>query len=252
MTIFQALFLGIVQGITEFLPISSSGHLIAIPQLFGFQPGGLVFDVAVHVGTLLAILVALRSNIADALKSPKLIGLIAAATIPVVFVGLFVPGDFFDSLRTVPVVIGSLAFWGIVLALADKYARHQRELAETTWISSIVVGLIQIIALVPGTSRSGITMTGGLLSGMNRDAAARFSFLIAIPAIAGAGLLTGLDAVDAQADIDWGIIAAGVMASFFSGLIAIRWLLKVIRKIGFGWFAAYRLLLAMILLLLLS
>lgn len=251
MTVFQALFLGVVQGITEFLPISSSGHLIAVPELFGFEPGGLTFDVAVHVGTLLAIIVALRSDIADVLNSPKLMGLIALATVPVVLVGLLVPSEFFDSLRTVPVVIGSLAFWGVVLALADKYARHGRELGSSTWVSSIVVGLMQIIALVPGTSRSGITMTGGLLSGMSRDAAARFSFLIAIPAIVGAGLVTGVDAMEAQTDVEWGIVSAGVMASFFSGLIAIRWLLAVIRKIGFGWFAAYRLLLAMLLLIIL-
>lgn len=251
MGIFEAVVLGVVQGITEFLPISSSGHLIVIPEFFSWQEGGLLFDVGLHMGTLLAIIFALWSDFLGIFKSKKLFMNIVIATIPVVLAGLFIPGEIFDAMRTPVVVSASLVVWGIFLMLADKIGKKTRGLKDLTMWEAWLIGLFQVIALIPGTSRSGITISAGLISGANREASAKFSFLIAVPAIAGAGLLTGLDAWQAGelSQIDLSFLA-GFLASFISGILAIKLLLNLVRKISYAWFGAYRIALAVIILLL--
>lgn len=262
MTIVQAVVLGAVQGITEFLPISSSGHLIIFPKLFGWSPDGMTFDVAVHVATLFAIVVALRADLRELMgrlvrgeSSPRRIALfIVLATIPAVIAGGFF-GDWFDGMRSIEVVAYSLIAWGIILAVADRVAAKAKKgkgLYGLTWFQAILIGVVQVFALIPGTSRSGSTMSAGLLTGLDRDTAARFSFLLAIPAIAGAGLLTGLDVARVGLDVELLPLITGAVTAFVSGLLAIRFLLFVIKRANFLGFALYRVILGALLLVFLT
>ncbi|KKW29955.1 MAG: Undecaprenyl-diphosphatase [Candidatus Uhrbacteria bacterium GW2011_GWD2_52_7] len=262
MTIVHAVVLGAVQGITEFLPISSSGHLIIFPEVFGWEPNGMTFDVAVHVATLLAIVVAMRSDIVDMVRrllrheasAPRLVAFLAIATVPAVIAGgMF--GDWFDGVRTIPIIATSLIVWGIILAVADRVAARAKPgkgLYGLTWFQALFIGLVQVFALIPGTSRSGSTMSAGLLTGLDRETAARFSFLLAIPAIAGAGLLTGLDVAKAGLDVGIPELLAGAVAAFISGIVAIKFLMFVIKRANFLWFAGYRIILGLMLLLFLG
>ena len=262
MTIVQAVVLGAVQGITEFLPISSSGHLIILPRVFGWEPDGMAFDVGVHVATLFAIVFALKVDIIELMRrlwrreasAWRLTAFVAIATVPAeVAGGLF--GAWFDITRTIPVVAYSLIIWGIILAVADRVAAHSKKgkgLYGLTWFQAVLIGLVQVFALVPGTSRSGSTMSAGLLTGLDRETAARFSFLLAIPAIAGAGLVTALDVAKTGLDVSLLELLAGVVSSFIFGILAIKFLLFVIRRANFLWFAGYRIILGLILLLFLA
>lgn len=262
MTIVQSVMLGAVQGITEFLPISSSGHLIIIPKLFGWSADGMTFDVGVHVATLFAIIVALRADLRDLItrlyrgeSSPLRIALfIVLATIPAVIAGgLF--GDWFDGMRSISVVAYSLIIWGVVLAVADRIASQAKKgkgLYGLTWFQAIVIGVVQVFALIPGTSRSGSTMSAGLLTGLDRDTAARFSFLLAIPEIVGAGLLTTLDVIKTGLDVEMLPLVIGAVTAFVTGLLAIRFLLFVIKRANFLGFALYRVILGVLLLIFLT
>ena len=260
MTIVQAAVLGVVQGLTEFLPISSSGHLILFPEIFGWDAQGMTFDVVVHVATLCAIVVALWGDIVDLIRrlakgdaaARRLVLLVAAATVPAVMAGgLF--GSWFTSTRSVVVVAFMLIAWGVILAVADRVAERiatRKTLYGVTWTQAVLVGIFQVFALVPGTSRSGVTMSIAMLSGLTRDTAARFSFLLAIPAILGAGLLTGLDVAQTGLDAPPLALVVGALAAFASGVFAIRFLLFVIHRANFLWFAGYRILLGVLMLLL--
>lgn len=254
MTVLQAIALGIVQGITEFLPISSSGHLLLLPKFFDWNQQGLDFDVAVHVATLAAIIVALRKDVMRLFQVPKLFWLIVYGTLPVVLFGLLLEGGLLDALRQPLFVALSLTVWGIALIVANGIAKHHEKLPalhRVGWRRSLLIGFAQVIALIPGTSRSGITMTSGMLLGLNREDAARFSFLLAVPAIAGAGLLTFKDALEVGLSVDVGVLTAGMISAFISGLLAIQLLLVVARRVGFMWFGVYRIALAILVLLLL-
>ncbi|MCR4312036.1 MAG: undecaprenyl-diphosphate phosphatase [Candidatus Uhrbacteria bacterium] len=262
MTIVQSVILGVVQGITEFLPISSSGHLIIFPRVFGWEPNGMAFDVVVHVATLCAIFVALRSDLVELTRrlirgeatSWRLAAFVLLATVPAVIAGGFF-GDWFTSLRSLAIVGWSLIIWGIILAVADRVAvgaKRGKGLYSLAWFQAMLIGIFQVFALIPGTSRSGSTMSVGLLTGLDRDTAARFSFLLAIPAIAGAGLLTAIDVARDGLDIGLPELFAGAIAAFISGILAINLLLFVIRRASFLWFAGYRILLGIFLLLFLA
>ena len=259
MSILQAIILGVVQGITEFLPISSSGHLIAFPTLFGWGQQGVDFDVMIHVATLLAIVWVLRTEVAAICRNffsgndRRLGWMILVGTIPVVVAGVLIAGEVLDEVRTVKTVAYSLIGWGVVLWAADYYATRVKPrttaLKVTTWKQAVVIGLAQALALIPGTSRSGITMTAGLFSGLDRDTSARYSFLLAIPAIAGAGLLTLKEAFDAGGFSTEALpLIVGFVSAFLAGMIAIRFLLAFVKKYGFQWFAWYRILLGIVLL----
>ncbi len=255
----QAVVLAIVQGLTEFLPVSSSGHLVLVPRLFGWPDQGLAFDVAVHVGTLLAVLWYFRRDLL-----PLLLGLarfargdrtdpygrlafnLGVATLPVGFVGLFF-SDFIEaSLRSPFVVAFQLAVFGVVLYLADRFGARKRAETELSVTQALLIGCGQALALIPGTSRSGITMTVGLLAGLTREAAARFAFLLSVPGIALAGgyegfkLATG--AVASPVQLTEILIGMGVSA--LVGYACIHFFLRFIARIGFLPFTIYRLLLA--------
>lgn len=263
----QSIILGLIQGITEFLPISSSGHLILIPKIFGWPDQGLAFDAIVHLGTLVAVIFAFRKKISHILKgvigqgrgqekNSNLAALIILSIIPAALVGYFLNNYIETNLRTKEVVVIGLIFWAIILWLADRFGK--RASGKTTNINSvgikqtITVALAQAIALIPGTSRSGITMSAGLFSKLNRQTAVEFSFLISIPIIAIAGGFKLFNLIQTGFyQVDIGALITGFIASAIAGFLAIKFLLSFIKRFGFGLFVFYRLALGALILILL-
>lgn len=263
MSLLQALVLGLVQGVSEFFPISSSGHLIILPRIFGWQDQGLAFDVILHLGTLCALFWHFRDMISTIIRrasktgpeqkdARRLVLQLGIATIPALFFGYLLRDLETSSTRHASIVAGNLAFWGIILFLADRYSHHVRKSVERvekelSWKQALAVGCAQVLALAPGTSRSGITMTTGLFMGLSRAAAARFSFLLSIPITAAAGahgLLTLVRHPD-QIHASGLALAVGFLASLLSGAWAIRFLLSYVAKQSYDIFVAYRVLLAL-------
>jgi undecaprenyl-diphosphatase len=253
--ILHIVVLALVQGITEFLPVSSSGHLVLVPIFMGWTDHGLIIDVAVHVGTLGAvvfyfwrdIIAMLRGLLMAALGRndayAKLPGLIVLATIPVFAVGYLLNYYGVDGLRSLNVIAWTTLGFGIVLWIADKVGMTLRRVEHLGISDAIIIGLAQVLALVPGTSRSGITMSAARILGMERGHAARFSMLLSIPTIIGAGTLAGLDlyhAGDVRLTGDV-FLAAGL--SFVIALLAIFFLMAWLRRSSFAPFAAYRIIL---------
>jgi len=253
----QAIVLAIVQGLSEFLPISSSGHLILIPHFFGWSDQGLAFDVAVHIGTLLALLLYFRRQLGTMLsawldsvfrrrhsRDSRLAWQILVATIPVGVAGLLF-GDFIEAnLRSPLFVAGTLSFFGILMYLADRFSRGDKDEFSLSWPQALAIGCAQALALMPGTSRSGITMTAGRALGLSRSGAARFSFLLAIPGIGAAGAYEGLKLVTSPAAVDWQPMVVGVVFAALSGIACIHFLIRFIERIGLLPFTIYRLILA--------
>ena len=253
MTMLHIIVVALIQGITEFLPISSSGHLILIPQLTGWQDQGLLVDVAVHVGTLAAILVYFfRDAWGLARGGISLTGMISApadkrrflfilvGTIPAGIVGVaFTKLGVTDYLRSVELVAFMLIFYGVLLYWADKVGAQTRRFEEMTLKDALIVGAAQALALIPGTSRSGVTMTAARLLGYSRVEAARFSFLLSIPAVAGAGLLVGLDLADADVALQKDALIAGGL-TFLAALGAMAVLMAWLRRASMAVFAIYR------------
>lgn len=256
MSIIEALILGLVQGVTEFIPVSSSGHLLLLHELFGTDEGTLAFDVILHVGTLLALVVFFRKdilelaqNIGKSTKQGRLARLLVAATVPAATAGLLFADVIDDNLRSPLVVAIMLGVVALLMLFADSMGNEETN-KEIKADQGLTIGLAQAIALIPGTSRSGITITTGVLLGLGRQQAARFSFLLAIPIIAGsaAGILLK-DSVNFSGG-NWQLFV-GVAAAFVSGLGAIQFLLGIIGRVGLKPFAYYRLLLAAAVLLIL-
>ena len=206
MEILFAAILGIIQGLTEFLPVSSSAHLILTPWFFGQQPEGLAFDVAVHIGTAVAVIaffwkdwICLVGELIAGLKewdlfgnnSRKLAWFIIVGTLPAMFVGLGLEDTIETQLRSPLVTVFTLVAFGALLFIAEKKSRQDRTMEMFKWADSVWIGISQALALVPGVSRSGITITAALFRNVNRTAAARFSFLLSTPVILGAGILKG-------------------------------------------------------------
>lgn len=263
----HAIFLGLIQGLTEFLPISSSGHLILIPKLFRWPDQGLAFDIVVHLGTLLAVLFVFKKRIREILNgifgagrssdsNAKLGSLIIISIIPAALVG-FLLGNFIEeNFRSKNLVALSLIFWALVMWRADKYYRKpKRRITDVRVVGvwqTIAVGLSQAIALIPGTSRSGITMTFGMFTKMDRRTAVEFSFLISIPVIAAAGGYGLLNLIKLGAPVfEIKEMILGFAAAFVSGISAIKFLLSFVKKRGFGIFVIYRILLGAAILILL-
>lgn len=263
MSLLQIVVLALVQGITEFLPISSSGHLVLVPIFADWPDQGLLVDVAVHVGTLGAVVLYLWRDCwgmavgivrtATGRRDPyaKLFWYLVAATIPVIAAGLAMKmllGD--DTFRSVAVIGWTMLGWGIVLGIADKLCMTVKRIEHMPLRDAVIIGLSQIIALIPGTSRSGITMTVARVLGYERAEAARFSMLLSIPTIVGAGTLAGLDlwkAGDAALTADVGL-AIGL--SFVSALIAIVVMMNWLKRASFTPFVWYRVILGIVLLVL--
>ena len=260
MSYFEAIILAIVQGITEFLPISSSAHLILVPKLLGWTDQGLAFDVAVHVGTLIAVVAFLRKEIVAITpawfsgwagfnwdNNGKIGWLVILATIPVGLVGLFASGLIEVYLRH-PWVIGvTTLVFGLLLWWADRAAdSNVKEMQSLTWKQTLLVGLAQAFALIPGTSRSGVTMTALIALGFNRVCAARFSFLMAVPAIALPGLLKGAELANSGQSIAWGILLVGVAVSAITAFLCMHWFMRFIERVGMTPFVIYRILLSIV------
>ena len=257
MDFLQIALLALVQGLTEFLPISSSGHLILAPRLFGFADQGLELDVAVHFGTLIAVVAYFRHDIvaitqgwfralppgAPSNPHSRLGWAIIVGVVPVVAVGLLAK-DFVETSLRQPWIIGATTIlFGLLLGWADWRARRERDIGRLTLRDALYIGLAQVLALVPGTSRSGITMTAGLMLGLTREAAARFSFLLSIPTILGSSLLIGKDLVEAGAGVDWTTIWTSVGLAAVTAWACIHYFLAYIERVGMQPFVLYRLLL---------
>lgn len=258
---FRATVLALIQGLTEFLPISSSAHLILPSELFGWQDQGLTFDMALHFGSLIAVLVYFRRdlfNVAAAmLKQVTLRGAstadcrlgwyIVLATIPVTIAGLLLEDLVETRLRSVYVIIATTLFYGLLLGIADWQARQHRDMHEISWRTALVIGLAQMLAIIPGTSRSGVTMTAALFCGLKRDVAARFSFLLSIPTIGGAALLKLLELLGSPT-INWNELLYAMTVAALTAYVCIHYFLKLIARISFMPFVVYRLLLGIVLL----
>lgn len=251
MNLFDALILGIVQGLTEFIPISSSGHLVLFHRLLGVEQSGLAFDVALHFGTLLALLIFFYKDIWKLIVGifkggveRRLAIILAVATIPAVFAGILLNDLAESTFRSVNLVAVNLMIVAVLMLLAERYYKkheHKTKLEQVSTKQGLAIGAAQAVAIIPGTSRSGITITTGLFAGLDRVSATRFSFLLGIPAIAGAIFkVFALDGGASQISSEMGVFAVGVLAAFLSGLFAIAFMLRYLSKHGLNIFAYYR------------
>jgi len=258
--LFQVIVLALVQGLTEFLPISSSAHLVIPSMVLGWPDQGLAFDVAVHVGTLSAVLLYYREDLRQMAsdwfaslagrghtEQSLLVWYLALATVPAGLVGLF-GGDFIEEhLRTLPVIAATTAVFGLLLGVADRKTGTVAPRVLTLPLA-LVIGFAQALAPVPGVSRSGVTITAALLLGLSRQSAARFSFLLSIPIIASAGLLLLARLVQEQGPVDWFALCLGAFVSGVSAYLCIAAFLRLLDRIGLMPFVYYRLGLAVVLL----
>jgi undecaprenyl-diphosphatase len=250
----QAVVLGVVQGVTEFLPISSSGHLILVPHVFGWPDQGLAFDAATHLGTLAALLVYFRRELAaltGGTLAPGVGLLLVVASVPALATGWFLGRWIEVSLRSALVIATATAVWAVVMWLADRRpnaaAPASEPLERVGWPRGLAIGCAQALALVPGTSRSGITITAGLLGGLDRPTAARFSFLLGIPATAAAGGYKSLQLLQGGLPSgEGGPLLVAVLVAFLSGWTAVWFLVTYLKRRSLLPFVVYRLALAAI------
>jgi undecaprenyl-diphosphatase len=269
LSLFQALVLGIVQGLTEFLPISSSGHLILVPWLFGWPEGGLSFDAALHLGTAIALLayfwrewLALVQAVVEGLREPaarkdprwRLACYILIGSIPAGLVGVVLESKIEELLGAPRMIALLLIVFGLLLLIADRLAAHRRTIDDVGLPDALTIGLAQVLALAPGVSRSGITITTGLLRGLDRAAAARFSFLLSTPITLGASLYSMRKLVGPGANDNVGpaALAVGVASAAVFGFLAIGFLLRYLQRNSLSAFVWYRLAAGLLLLVITS
>jgi undecaprenyl-diphosphatase len=251
--------LAVVQGLTEFLPISSSGHLVLLPQLLGWADQGLVFDVAVHFGSLIAVLFYFRSEVwrmfcswtrslggGQSDQDSLLAWWVIIGTLPAVLVGFLLQRYIEDSLRDPWILATASIVFGILLLVADRGARRTRDEYDLRLKDVLIIGCCQALALIPGTSRSGITITLGLFLGLSRNAAARFSFLLAIPLIFASGVLQTFRMFTEGSPIGWSELLLGALLSALSAGLCIHYFLRLVERIGMLPFVIYRVLLGLL------
>jgi len=257
----QVVVLAIVQGLTEFLPISSSGHLVLVPVFLGWADQGLAFDVAVHFGSLIAVLLFFRKDIhallrggfqvfggnVKTIESRMALG-IALGTIPAALAGLLFVDWIEANLRSPSVIVFTLSGYAILMVLADRFGRRTRDISSVQLKDAILIGVSQALALVPGTSRSGITITTAMALGFERQDAARFSFLLAVPVILLATLYSLLGLLSSAAPVAWGQLAIGVIVSAIVAYVSIEFFMRFVSRIGLLPFAIYRFALAAVIL----
>ncbi|MCZ6829901.1 MAG: undecaprenyl-diphosphate phosphatase [Gammaproteobacteria bacterium] len=254
----QAILLAVLQGLTEFLPISSSAHLILPSQVLGWADQGLAFDVAVHVGSLLAVVGYFRKDLLElavggyrSLSSggwnaeSDMILWLFLATLPVGIAGLLLDDFVAAELRSVLVIAITTLVFGLLLGWADSSRREDQVLGLRI---AVLVGCAQVLAIIPGTSRSGITMTAALLCGLERETAARFSFLLSVPVIGAAGTLQVVRLLSAGDSVPWLLLLTATLVSAVTAYLCISWFLRLINRIGFMPFVIYRCLLGLVLL----
>jgi len=254
LTLLQALALGVLQGATEFLPVSSSGHLVLVPWLLGWEDPGIVFDTTVHLGTLVAVLAYFWRDLASLAlawfrslshRDPeddqaRLAWLLVLGTVPAALVGYLLE-SFFERLFGRPLYVSLLlVLTGLVLVLSEHLAKGRRRLASLGWRDALIIGLAQTCAIAPGISRSGATIAGGLIRGLRREEAARFSFLLSTPLILGTGIFKLLDVLSANSfSGQWTVLLMGFVASAVSGYSFIRFLMIYLRNHKLYPFAIY-------------
>jgi len=251
MTIIQAIFLGLIQGLTEFIPVSSSGHLVLAHNALGIQQSGLIFDVALHIGTLLALLVLFYKDIINLIKGlftndklGKLARFLIIATIPAVIVGYLFETAAETTFRSTELVSITLIAMALVMLFAEKYSKdrqNKQNLDNMNKKQAIGIGVAQSLAIIPGISRSGVTITTGLFAGLDRVSATRFSFLLAIPVTFGAIVKVFLSSENLhQITHEQSIFAVGIITAFISGIFAIKFMIKYLSKHTLNIFAYYR------------
>ncbi len=262
MSIFHLFIVALIQGVTEFLPISSSGHLILLPNLTGMEDQGQVIDVAVHVGTLFAVMLYFRVETASAFRGlwhlstarfttqdARLALALVIATIPVVIVGIiFAITGVDDQLRNIAVIGWAMLIFGIVLYWADQYGPDAAASSGFTLKNALILGLWQAIALIPGTSRSGITITGARFLGYERSEAARIAMLMSIPTIIASGVFSGAEVI---ADADMAAARDGAIAAilaFLAALASLAFMMRLLRSVSFTPYVIYRVILGVVLL----
>ena len=260
MPLTHLIILALIQGLTEFLPISSSGHLIIFPKLLDWQDQGITIDVAVHAGSLLAVLIFLWRDIGRILlelgnlarpgssSTPPLLHLLLVASIPLIMIGFFVSTVMQDLTRNIEVIGWATLLFGILLGFSDRIGMTLNRFQHMRYFDAFLIGLAQILALIPGASRAGVTITAARFLGFERASAARFSLLLAIPAILGASFLKGLD-IFLSNNVNLGIdflIAAGI--SFCAALASISIMMKWLNRAGFMPFVVYRIIMGVLLL----
>jgi len=253
----QTIVLAIVQGLTEFLPVSSSGHLVLVPAVLGWADQGLTFDVAVHFGSLVAVVVYFRDGLKSlvsggakllvgnsASRESKMALYIVVGTVPAAIAGLLFAGWIETNLRDPLVIVYTLAGYGVLMALADHFGRHERITADIGLKDALIIGVAQALALIPGTSRSGITISAALMLGFQRSDAARFSFMLSAPVIL---LATGYEATLILIEgtpIAWAQLAIGASISAVVAYLSIDFFMRFVNVIGLLPFTLYRLVLA--------
>ncbi|MDC0534259.1 undecaprenyl-diphosphate phosphatase [Francisellaceae bacterium] len=254
MDLLQTVVLAIVQGLTEFLPISSSAHLILASDLTGWVDQGLGFDIAVHLGTLLAVVLYFHKTLGSMAKEwftcgfsmnqtqdSKLAWYVIIGTIPVGIAGLLFKHEIEVYLRSPLVIAISTIVFGLLLGYASLVAKSDKREVDLNYLTVLIIGTAQAVALIPGTSRSGITITMALLLGFTATASARFSFLLSIPVIILAVLLQGLDILKDNVSIEVGYVLIGILISFISAILCIHFFLRLINVVGMMPFVVYRL-----------
>ncbi len=260
MELLHIIVLALIQGLTEFLPISSSAHLILPSQVLGWPDQGLAFDVAVHVGTLAAVMLYFRRDIGNltgawfrtlggqpATADSRLAWAVILGTIPAGVAGLLL-GDWIEAeLRSMVVIATTTILFGLLLGWADKVKGHNRALTQISWKDVLIIGGSQALALIPGVSRSGITMTAALFTGLSREAGARFSFLLSIPLILAAGSLKTLELVEQGDQALWEPLIWGALISGVSAYLCIHVFLKLLERMGFMPYVIYRVVLGLFL-----
>ncbi|MBT5861541.1 MAG: undecaprenyl-diphosphate phosphatase [Gammaproteobacteria bacterium] len=257
MTTLQIVILAIVQGITEFLPISSSGHLVLVPFLFGWADQGLAFDVSVHVGSLAAVCIFFRRDIASLLSGgvqilhgniktseSRMALAILLGTIPAAMAGLLFASWIEDNLRDPAVIVYTLSGYGVVMALADRFSSRERNISTVGLKDALIIGCAQALALVPGTSRSGVTITAARLLGFERQDAARFSFLLSAPVILLAAGYKFVQMLMSGVAVAWGQLGLATLSACIVAYLSIGFFMRVVTRVGLAPFAIYRLLLA--------
>lgn len=257
---FQVVVLAVLQGFTEFLPISSSGHLVIPSQIMGWPDQGLAFDVAVHVGSLAAVLAYFYKDVLALAQAwigsfigqgsndnSRLAWAVIVGTLPAGLIGLLADDWIEANLRAIWVIATTTIVFGIALGIADKLGSRQKELGQMLLWVALLIGFAQALALIPGTSRSGITITAALLLGFTRDASARFSFLLSIPLILAAGGLKTLELIQLGTAVPWAHIIVGTLLSGLTAYACIYGFLKLLDKIGMMPFVIYRLILGVFL-----
>lgn len=258
--LFRTTFLAILQGFTEFLPISSSAHIILPKELLGWPDQGLIFDVAVHVGSLVAVSLYFRRDIVVLFKAwvgsctgrphsadSRLAWYVIIATIPAGLIGFASSGLVEQYSRSMLLIASTSIIFALLLFLADRIGKQTLPIEKMNLKSSLTIGLFQVLALLPGTSRSGATMTAALLCGFDRQVAAKFSFLLAIPIITAGGLLEGYALLSSPQASQWGMLLYAIAVSAVVSWLCIHYFLRLIDRVGFMPFIIYRILMGLVL-----